>query len=346
MRHHFLLLLLIVVSSVSFAQEFGLVPYRKGNLWGYSDTLGKIVVEPKYERTYFYTPDGLARIRSGGLYGYIDASGKMVIIPKYTEASDFYMGVAEVSLKKRKHCINVEGEPDECIPPDETEEEQQEEEPFLVEKTRKGYRLISLYREDTLHHTLDDVKIVPYYFFPDLNYFAIVKKNGLTGAYSPTGIAIAPIEFLAIDILDMESYKARKNNLWGVRNFENKEVFPFEYDSVRKVSNLITNGEKFLKIEHYILGKNNKYGVVNQAKKVLLPFTFDEVRTPPECNCLPEYVFRQNGLVGLADHEGKVVIQPRYADLKQFSGARLTLVKNKAGAEGYINRKGFEYFTD
>jgi hypothetical protein len=45
-------LLLLLISGISFSQTI-LVPYRKGQLWGFADTLGKQVCEAKYDQVYF-----------------------------------------------------------------------------------------------------------------------------------------------------------------------------------------------------------------------------------------------------------------------------------------------------
>ena len=45
-------LFLLFISGISFSQNI-LVPYRKGSLWGFADTLGKQVCEPKYDQVYF-----------------------------------------------------------------------------------------------------------------------------------------------------------------------------------------------------------------------------------------------------------------------------------------------------
>ena len=45
-------LFLLLISGISFSQNI-LVPYRKGSLWGFADTLGNQVCEPKYDQVYF-----------------------------------------------------------------------------------------------------------------------------------------------------------------------------------------------------------------------------------------------------------------------------------------------------
>ena len=53
-----LIFLLLIVSSSLYAQQYDLeatyIPYRKGKLWGLADTSGNIVVEPQYDKVFYY----------------------------------------------------------------------------------------------------------------------------------------------------------------------------------------------------------------------------------------------------------------------------------------------------
>ncbi len=50
--HRLILISLICYSGISFSQEI-LIPFRKGNLWGFADTLGNLVCEPKYDEVFY-----------------------------------------------------------------------------------------------------------------------------------------------------------------------------------------------------------------------------------------------------------------------------------------------------
>jgi hypothetical protein len=55
-----------------------LIPYRKGELWGYADSTKKIIIEPKYKKVGYFS-DGMADVvlnDSSG--GFIDSAGKIV----------------------------------------------------------------------------------------------------------------------------------------------------------------------------------------------------------------------------------------------------------------------------
>lgn len=59
-----------------------LIPYRKGNLWGYADSTKRIIIEPKYAWVSFYR-SGYAVVRMDSLSGVIDEEGSTVIPFRY-----------------------------------------------------------------------------------------------------------------------------------------------------------------------------------------------------------------------------------------------------------------------
>lgn len=82
----FFLALFCLVQSF-FAQE--LIPYRKGKLWGFADTNGKLIVKPKYSKV-FYPRCDIITVMLGDQYGVINREGKTIIPPgdyDYIEAS-------------------------------------------------------------------------------------------------------------------------------------------------------------------------------------------------------------------------------------------------------------------
>ena len=88
-----LLVLFLAFTIPVFAQDadMSLIPYRKGDLWGYADPYKSIVIEPVYnEADLFY--EGLAVVKKAGKYGYVNKDGKVVIPIKYLVAKPFRFG--------------------------------------------------------------------------------------------------------------------------------------------------------------------------------------------------------------------------------------------------------------
>lgn len=77
-------------SARSFADN-GLAAVKVDGMWGYINTNGEFVIEPKtYSQVGDFMSNGLALVCTGpGGYGYIDESGEYVIEPKLLDAGDF-----------------------------------------------------------------------------------------------------------------------------------------------------------------------------------------------------------------------------------------------------------------
>jgi hypothetical protein len=99
----FVLLLQTMITSAQ-AKKF-LIPYRAGDKWGFCDTLGKVIIQAKYDFTDFclhgdYPDTEVGKILSTKGYGLISFTGKEVVPALYNDAyplGDHY--VAEKNLK-------------------------------------------------------------------------------------------------------------------------------------------------------------------------------------------------------------------------------------------------------
>lgn len=69
-----------------------------GELWGYIDVSGSMIIEPAYPSAADFS-DGLAAVSFGydQEWGYIDKSGDIIIEPQFSEAKEFSQGLAAVS---------------------------------------------------------------------------------------------------------------------------------------------------------------------------------------------------------------------------------------------------------
>jgi len=79
-----LVVLLLLSCFLLDARLPDLIPFRKGNLWGYSDSTKKTIIEPQYESAEFFA-FGRAVVKKNGKFGVIDAQGKTVLRLVYKE---------------------------------------------------------------------------------------------------------------------------------------------------------------------------------------------------------------------------------------------------------------------
>ncbi|WP_460913252.1 WG repeat-containing protein [Spirosoma areae] len=75
-------------------EEPFLIPYRKGNKWGFCDKDKNILVDCVYDSVELFK-EGLSNIRKG-FSGFIDKSGKETVPCKYIGADNFPEGLARV----------------------------------------------------------------------------------------------------------------------------------------------------------------------------------------------------------------------------------------------------------
>ncbi|RMF56248.1 MAG: WG repeat-containing protein, partial [Bacteroidetes bacterium] len=84
------------ISAASFADDRA--PVRKdGNLWGYIDRSGALVIPAKYDEARPFS-EGRAAVQVGGRWGFIDTEGRLIVEPQFDEVWPFRDGAARVRL--------------------------------------------------------------------------------------------------------------------------------------------------------------------------------------------------------------------------------------------------------
>lgn len=78
-----------------------LIPFRQGELVGYVDATGEVVIKPQFIMGSEFS-DGLAAARKDRLLGYIDRTGAFVIPPSFEYGNEFSDGLAGVQLPEGK----------------------------------------------------------------------------------------------------------------------------------------------------------------------------------------------------------------------------------------------------
>ena len=68
-----------------------LIPYRKGDKWGFCDKDKNIVIECKYDRVELFS-EGLATVSINGKWGVIDEEGKLIVDCTYDFIRPFSEG--------------------------------------------------------------------------------------------------------------------------------------------------------------------------------------------------------------------------------------------------------------
>ncbi len=102
-------------AELEMSSNIKIAPYMdlETGLYGFIDTEGQIIIEPKYQYAESFS-EGVAVIAesgsSGTYYGYIDRKGDIILPLKYEYARGFHEGLAMVSEKGNILVINKSGE--------------------------------------------------------------------------------------------------------------------------------------------------------------------------------------------------------------------------------------------
>ncbi len=87
--------LLVLKQTKSFALLF---PYKSGNLYGYVNVLGEVVIEAQFVLAGEFS-EGMAVVSyDGRTTGFINQSGELIISPRFSYAGSFFQGLAIVGL--------------------------------------------------------------------------------------------------------------------------------------------------------------------------------------------------------------------------------------------------------
>ena len=123
MKKKLLLISLVILSFCLFdiqnlfAQDItslpDLIPYRKGDKWGFCNQKKEIKINCIYDDVSFFKDD-LSVACLNQKFGFIDKNGKVVISLKYDNARSFEEGLALVQLDGKWGCIDKDGK--EIIP--------------------------------------------------------------------------------------------------------------------------------------------------------------------------------------------------------------------------------------
>jgi len=124
---------------------------------------------------------------------------------------------------------------------------------------------------------------------------------------------------------------ALKGKHWGVIDFENKVVIPFEYEQIQETLN-----KNQLSQDTFIVQKNRLLGTIDFRNKIVIPIKYEAISGFCETNIKGHYVSK-NGKTGIIDNTGNIVIPTEYDLLYYYSKSTIKAKRN--GKYGVINSR-------
>lgn len=264
-----------IYNEVDEYPSAGMIPVRKGKLWGYIDSESSHSIEPQFnEASSFIDNRALVKCISFSENEYvIDMEGNMVIPPIYDSIFHFAYGLACVVIDNMQGFIDIDGEIKVPIeypwPPLSVQSEQE-----ILITTEYGTKIV-----DKENNTLA--------------FFNNIYVGNVGGS-------IGEGKFI------VSEYHDDGSSAYGVIDCYNKVVIPCRYDDLTQIKDYGTN-EVFLIAK---LGK--KFGILSANGKLLIPFQYDEIETHTSKN---QFIMRRDNKWGIVGIDGKTKIPFMYDEI-------------------------------
>ena len=348
--------LLMAFAIPVFAQkaDLRLIPYRKGDLWGYADADKNIIIKPEYsEADLFYA--GFASVKKGDKYGYINRDGILVIPIKFYVAKPFRVGY----FSKGGKIISAEDL-----------EDDQKKILFAGASLRKdGYEICI----NTKGETMPKCPAIPENSAPDINKpttitiesnYSTIQKSDLFDKI--TG------DYKLIAGADETYYIATRNNNYGVFNNKFEVIVPFEYSAIEKIKIgamnylvaeknglkgvFFANGSPYITVEnnkvqhiaaknaenYFIIAKDGKTGIKDMKHNYVVEMNYADIMYDSTGGFILSNVNNLKGFWFL----NNFLLEPKYSMVKALPGGEYVFVMSQNGKWGYVNSKGIEFFED
>lgn len=329
-----------------------LYPAVQGELWGFVDSTGKVVLSYQYEEVWSFS-ENLAMVRFDGKVGYINKAGIRVVQPIYNDGEPFHNQLAVVEKDGLYGIIDQRGK---VVLPLEYE---------IVDGPDNGFYIISKGEFYGFADTKGNIIQEPVYenMDPFSEGLAAVTKEGLTGFVDTTGKLVIP--FLYEDVILFENGRVRvmKNDRVGLIDQTGKEIISLKNDRIGKFQEGLArvsrdgkcafydlNGKEVIPFQPTcsspILGidgfseglarveKKGKKGYINRKGKLVIPMEWEESgyfiwgRAP----------FKKKNRWGYLTTQGKVAVEAQFDEAYPFVDSRARV--KKKGKFGLVSTDG------
>lgn len=290
-----------------------LIPYRKGEKWGFCDKDKNIIIKPSYNQVNFFD-NNLAVVKSiNGKFGCIQKDDKEFIPFKYDIIDYFKEGRAIVKINSKWGFIDSLG--NEIIP-------------LSYDYVNRFYDGLAVVKMNDKYGFVDiDGKEVITLRFDVANRFlnglARVKLNGKWGIINKDGKEVILVKYDSLGIYKEGLAPFKLKSKWGFIDANGKEIIPAKYEDV----NGFSEGYASIRI-------NGKWGYINKEGKEVIQIKYDGAGTFHEG--LAQVKLKGRG--GYIDNTGKEIISLKYENVNNFSDGLAAVVLY--GKVGFINKEG------
>jgi hypothetical protein len=172
---------------------------------------------------------------------------------------------------------------------------------------------------------------------------------------------VIPLEYDELRKVDFASVRAcivKKDEKWGVVNFDNKMVLPSEYDEIEWVD---ANYDVDYHGVVYEALKDSKWGLYDRKGNMLLPHEYDKLRAEDYDDHPEFWIAQKENRYGIIKLSGEVVVPLEYDKITIFSTKSwrtrffeiekegeppLVFNRKKIIVKSYKNKKKVDFSTD
>jgi len=332
----------------------GLIPYRRGEKWGFSDANKNLLIQAWYDDARPFS-EGLAMVKLNGKYGYIDKSGKELIPFKYDLAHyldlghNFSEGLAAVILNGKYGYIDKSGKEvipfkydlghdfseglaevvlnDKCGYIDKSGKEVSPLKYYVVYNFSEGLAAVIL-NDKWGYINKSGKEVIPLMYDHGRDFsegLAAVRLNGKYGYIDKSGKEVIPLKYDDAWSFSEGLAAVRLNGKYGYIDKSGKEVIPLKYDDV----GLFSEGLAWVRL-------SDMHGYINKSGKISISIPVKYDAGYPFTEGLA--AVRLNGKYGYIDKSGKEVIPLMYDYWYDFFEGLARVELN--GKYGYIDKSG------
>lgn len=215
----------------------------------------------------FVTNKHFVSVKTGDLFGILDESSHTMISPFIYDKEITPIQIS--SFLEKNKAVFREMKIELSDKPDMIAELLFHQNKIIVKNFQNQYGVI-----DSTFQILVDFKYDNLESIPCVLQYLLYSQNGKKGVmdYSGKDLFKEVYEEVRYDIhyeQERDIFKVKKNSKWGVINFDNKILVPFEYDSIKFLGHWNRP-----KVKLWVVEKNAVFGVVDENNAIFVPFEY------------------------------------------------------------------------
>ena len=212
--------LIIAITTILYALSIqaqpDLIPYRKGDQWGYCDKDKKILIQPRFEEVNFFTSiygNMAAKVKRDGKYGLISEAGKELLPFKYNEVVSLAPGLVKVKIGDKWRLMHNKHR----VKSSKYDDIQLIGSQYLVVKKNKKAGITDLNGKRLISPKFDSFETTR------LVKYLLARKNGKVGLVNlQRKKVMIPAIYDRIGVITDNKYIVKHGNKYGLANAKHK----------------------------------------------------------------------------------------------------------------------------